>query len=120
MAFDGGYYEYALVLLENYKTSHMLAWDTNEEYHYRLARIHHAEKQLTEAISAYHRTIELSEMKGSYFGPNSALNLGYIYADSGQTNKARKYFNKVLLYKGYGYKSSLDTQSKVALQVLEK
>jgi len=119
MAYDGGYYDRALGLLERYRTMHQSTWKTDEEFHYRLARIYHAKNQWNTAIASYEKTIELSEMKKGYFGPNSALNLGYIYTALDQKEKARVYFNTVFSYKNYGYKSSLDTQASLALKLLD-
>lgn len=119
MAFDGGYYEKAIRYLENHRVSSSDSPDVELEYHYRMARIFHAQEKYQEAIEEYKETVRLSDDIPGYFAPNSTLNLGYIYEIRGNRVKAREYFNKVLDYKRYEYKINLDTQAKVALQLLD-
>ena len=73
---------------------------------------------LERAIDEYKITIALSEGSPEYYAPNATLNLGYIFTQKGKTDAARSYFTDVLSYKGYAYMSSLNTQARVALQML--
>jgi len=67
----------------------------------------------------YEETIKLSKENPWYFAPNAALQLGYIYRDQKDFEKARKYFEMAMSYRKHEYKSSIDTKSRSALDQMK-
>jgi uncharacterized protein (DUF2225 family) len=72
------------------------------------------------AIMMYNKTIEASLKTNDYFAPNSCLQLGYIYRNLEQNDKARVYFKKVFDYSHYEYKETIESKAKAGLSSLEK
>jgi hypothetical protein len=112
---DGGYYQEALQDLAQLKQTSATPLPERAEYLYRKARIYHGMEKLTEAISFYRQIIDLAGATTLYFAPNAALQLGYIYREQHQPEKAKAYFKQALDYKGHAYKNSIDAKAKLAL-----
>ncbi|UOQ71126.1 DUF3808 domain-containing protein [Hymenobacter cellulosilyticus] len=114
---DGGYYRPALATLRGFSVSGLLRDRLEEPY--RRARAYHGLGRLDSARLYYTRTIALSGGKAPYyFGPQSALQMGYLCQADGQLNMARLYFQKVLDSPKHEYKNSTDAKAKVALAAL--
>ncbi len=116
---DGGYYESALVKLENIRSSTLTSNKNQVEINYRKARIYHQTDRLNAAIAFYKLTINNVEKNNWYFAPNAALQLGYIYQAESNQYLAEKYFEKALSYKDHEYKNSIDNKAKSALSTLK-
>jgi tetratricopeptide (TPR) repeat protein len=119
-AIDGGYYDEAIRLLKSIKKEDLNTTHDWAEYQYRFARLYHKTNLLAEAKRYYELTIALSGSETWYFAPNSCLQLGYIFREEGNTEEARRYFNKALSYKKHAYKNSIDSKAKSALAQLKK
>jgi predicted negative regulator of RcsB-dependent stress response len=112
---DGGYYHEALHDLAQLKQTPATPLPERAEYLYRKARIYHGLEKMTEAISFYRQAIALAGATTLYYAPNAALQLGYIYQEQQQPEKAKAYFRQALGYEGHAYKNSIDAKAKLAL-----
>jgi len=117
---DGGYLKEALVLTAKMDQQSFANPADNIEYLYRKARLYHKSMDIEQAILFYNQTIEASEKINDYFAPNSCLQLGYIYRNLNQNDKARVYFKKVFHYNHYEYKETIESKAKAGLSSLEK
>lgn len=116
---DGGYYENALEILDNIRSTNLTSKKDRIEVNYRKARIYHQTDQLNAAIAFYKLTINNVEKNDWYFAPNAALQLGFIYQIEDNRYLAEKYFKKALSYKDHEYKNSIDNKAKSGLSSLE-
>ena len=118
---DGGYYDEADSLVKKLTQSPNLPDPRdNNELIYRRARILHQTGKLDEAITAYKQVIETSKSEKWYFGPNSALQLGYIYRERGEKETAIEYFEMARDFPKHEYSNSIGNKAKVALKELQK
>lgn len=118
-AIDGGFTERANALISQLISSN-LSQEERVELNYRKARLAHISGQTEKAVSLYKAVIEQAEtIKATYYAPNSFLQMGYLQRDSGNSEKARLYFNEVLNFRKHPYKTSLDTKAKVAISLLD-
>lgn len=118
LSFDGGFYEQALMYIQPYQENQFILQQDKAEFQYRKGRIFQKINNLPQAIQSYERAIVLSVRQGFSFGATSALQLGYIYEQMGQKQKARTYFEQALTYDNYEYKTSVDNKAKAALNEL--
>ncbi|GAA3950671.1 DUF3808 domain-containing protein [Hymenobacter algoricola] len=112
---DGGYYREALGTLRGFAASAGTGLRDRLEDPYRRARAYQGLGRLDSARLFYTRTITLAGKAPYYFGPQSALQMGYLCQAAGQLNLARVYFQKVLESPRHEYKNSTDAKAKVAL-----
>ena len=112
---DGGYYQEALKDLANLQISASTPLPVRAEHLYRKARVYHGLQNLQEAAAFYKQTIATAADAPLYYAPNAALQLGYIYQQANQPEKAKAFFRKALTYKGHAYKNSIDAKAKLAL-----
>ncbi len=119
LLFDGGYYQQALDVLLAQKPSQALhSQKENIEFVYRLARIHHRLGNSDKAIAYYGIVIGQSEKLPYYFASNSWLQLGTIYENRNEPEKARKCYQKCLSLTGHEYQDSIDQKAKAGLNRL--
>lgn len=119
LSFDGGYYQNALQVINEFPVNTSQSKKDIVEYNYRKGRILHQMGNYSQAVIYYMKTMELSNGINYYFAPNAALQTGYIYEDQGNKELARAYFNKALSYKDYEYKNSIDNKAKASLNELK-
>jgi len=112
---DGGYYREALGTLRGFTAPAGTSRRDQLEDPYRRARAYQGLGRLDSARLFYTRTIALAGKAPYYFGPQSALQMGYLCQADGQLNLARVYFQKVLDSPRHEYKNSTDAKAKVAL-----
>jgi tetratricopeptide (TPR) repeat protein len=117
LATDGGFYETAKKILEN--DPKLYNRKDSLEIIYREARLAHKTGKTQIAIERYKAVINFSGNENWYFAPNSALMLGHIYFELGETEKAKAYFLKAKTYKHHEYKNSIDTKAEAALNLLK-
>ena len=117
---DGGYLKEALALSEKMDQQSFSNPTDNIEFAYRKARLYHKSMDIERAIMLYNQTIEASVKTNDYFAPNSCLQLGYIYRNLEQNDKARMYFKKVFDYSKYEYEETIESKAKAGLSSLEK
>ncbi|PWK26247.1 tetratricopeptide repeat protein [Arcicella aurantiaca] len=115
LAFDGGYYDKALVFLEPYSETSFDQIADRSEFNYRKGRIFQKLNNLVQTIPLFERAIVLSENQNISFGASSALQLGYIFQSKNEKLKAKKYFEKAISYKKHEYKNSVDNKAKAVL-----
>jgi tetratricopeptide (TPR) repeat protein len=116
---DGGYYTEAQHIAKSMQFTELHALKEQTEYFYRLARLAHKTEELSVARIYYEETIAMAKENPWYFAPNAALQLGYIYRDQKDFEKAKKYFAMAMSYRKHEYKSSIDTKSRLALDQLK-
>ena len=116
--FDGGYYTLSLSELNQIKSPDYFSSQINQiEYWYRLARVHSKLKD-DEAliISYYQRVLREGENSSSYYAPMSALQLGFLYENQQDVQKAKKYFNKCLAMSGFDYQRGIHQKAEAGLE----
>lgn len=120
LLFDGGYYDKALEVLQDWKANnHAASKDFQLEYIYRTARVYDCSGRVNEAISWYRETIISGNGSGSYLPANAALQLGLLYERTGDKNQARTYFQKVLSMDFDEYRFSIRQKAKAGMNRIE-
>ncbi|HMQ48652.1 MAG TPA: hypothetical protein PKA00_14485 [Saprospiraceae bacterium] len=115
LLFDGGYYEKGLETLRNRSPESFASDKEKVEYHYRMGRLLHGNKQYSDAINSYQKTLDLGSDKAWFFACNAALQMGLIYEKQANKTKAKTYFEKCLSLKPDEYKTSLHQKAKAGL-----
>ncbi len=115
LLFDGGYYKEALSVLD--KASASAKWSKREklEYTYRLGRIYHKSGNHPKAILNYAETLKQGSLYPYYYAANAALQLGIIYENTGNRQKARYYYEQCLNLKYEEYQTSISQKAKAGL-----
>lgn len=119
LLFDGGYYGKAQSTLV--KSEHLMKTKEDKiEFRYRLGRIMQYLKNPFEAIESYQMCYQLGMDNSAYFATSSALNLGFLYEDLKDFDKAKDWYRKCLDLSPAQYKSSLHQKAKSGLSRLGK
>ena len=113
--FDGGYYQKAYDFLKDKKETDFANQAHKLEYMYRMGRILHMLKKSNEAIVFYDKTIQTGKQTPYYYACNAALQLGIIYEEYKQYDKARQFFNYCLALNPDDYSDSLHASAKAGL-----
>jgi Flp pilus assembly protein TadD len=72
------------------------------------------------ALNSFREVIARADKINSYIVPNSALQMGYIYKKTGQTELARKYYTVCLDLNKFAYRDGISRQAQAALRELDK
>ena len=115
LLFDGGYYEKAINILNNFQGDELADTKDSLEYIYRYARIYHEWGKIDKAIEFYNIVIKLGTDKEYYFAANSALKSGMIFESKKNFEKARSYYMKCLSMDFNEYKNSISQKAKAGL-----
>lgn len=118
LAFDGGYYQKAKELMTDLKENQFSHNTEKAEYNYRKGRVFQKLHEITLAEEHFERAIVLSQNASISYGALACLQLGYIFQETKQKEKAKYYFEKVLTYSKHEYKNSADNKAKAALNTL--
>jgi tetratricopeptide (TPR) repeat protein len=118
MFIDGGYYQQALDLLSTMSEQGFNDLSDKLEYNFRLGRAYDEAGQKNKALNYYQRTINLGRYETDYFAARSALQMGFIYEKSGNTNEALKRYNECLEMKDHDFKNAIDQQAKAGINRL--
>ncbi len=118
LLFDGGYHQRALEELLGASPSSFPTKDDRLERDYRLARIHHALGNRQEAISMYRSTMREGAESTRYFAANASLQLGLMFEEQGQNEKAREAFVACSSFKNTEYRDSINQKAKAGLNRL--
>jgi tetratricopeptide (TPR) repeat protein len=113
--FDGGYYKRAYQLLKQKSKSDYPSKHFNLEYTYRLGRVTHKMNNTDEAIAYYQQTIDNGRDESWFYACNAALQIGIIYEEDKQKEKARAYYKTCLSIDPDEYKNSLHQKAKAGL-----
>lgn len=116
---DGGYYKEAANALAGIVPEDLLDKKDQVEYYYRKARLAHKQLQLPSARLFYKQVIAMAGEGPWYFAPNACLQMGYLERDDGHLPEARAYFERVLNYRRYEYKTSIQSKARSALNELQ-
>lgn len=114
LLFDGGYYHKGYHLLMR-QSAHRFQGEHELEYHYRLGRLLHGMKRHNEAIKRYEKTVALGADSPRFFACNAALQVGTIYEEQGQADKARSAYERCMTIKPDEYRVSLHQKAKSGL-----
>jgi tetratricopeptide (TPR) repeat protein len=117
-ATDGGYLHEAKEFLSVVSESSFTSLAEKTEFNYRKGRILQKSEKKNEAIPYLNRAVEISKGSSIGFGASAALQLGYIYKEDGQKDKAILCFKKAMSYKKYEYKNSIDSKARAALTAM--
>lgn len=117
---DGGLFQEATELFNTTGIQQMTTYKDKLEYYYRSARLYHKMGQLNTSVDYYKKVIQLSKNNTYYFAPNSALQLGYIYAQLNNIPVARHYFQLAINFKNHEYENSIEQKAKAGLAGLPK
>ncbi|MCK4661268.1 MAG: tetratricopeptide repeat protein [Bacteroidales bacterium] len=120
LLFDGGYYQKALKILNNDVDKTKLTIKDRLEYIYRAARIFHKLKDFPNAKKYYIDVIKFGNKLMYYFAPNASLQLGLIYEQEKNYEKAEKYFKYCLKINKGEYKNSIEQKAKAGLKRLKE
>lgn len=121
LLFDGGYYQKALDILQAPNVSQQLKTEEEKvELTYRLGRIYHKQGQLDKAIASYEKTIEQGAELRAYFAANASLQLGLIYEQKKNYEKATYYFKRCSNFKNEEYRNSINQKAKAELARLKR
>ncbi len=115
---DGGYFTQALDQMKGIKFNGLTNISDQLEYNYRYARIYTLMGQPDKAIPFYDATIKMGTDRPEHFAARSALEMGQIYEQQGQRDKAIACYKKCLAMKAHDYKSSLDQKAKAGINRL--
>jgi len=121
LAFDGGFYEYCLDLLEEQKEE--VAYDdfNKVRYLYQIARLHQDMNQYDEAISAFEEVVAMPFNNKEYFIPVSYFNMGLIYENRLlDSKKALNKYSMCMEYRNYPYSSTYRYKSELAIKRLQE
>ena len=118
LAFDGGYYDDALLLINTNSENSFESDSDRAEWNYRKGRTYQKMNSIPQAIPAFERAIILSENQNYSFGASAALQLGYIFQGRNENKKARSYFEKAISFKKHEYKNSVDNKARAAINQL--
>ena len=117
-ATDGGYLSEAMGFLSPVSENSFTSLSDKTEFNYRKGRILQKSAKDNEATPYLDRAVALSKGSPIGFGATAALQLGYIYKDSGQKTKAVQSFKTAMSYKKYEYKNSIDSKARAALTAM--
>ncbi|MPR32345.1 hypothetical protein GBK04_03025 [Cytophagaceae bacterium SJW1-29] len=117
-ASDGGYLQEAEQALGNYSETSFSETSNKAEFNYRRGRILQKMGQSTQSLPYFERSIVLTQNTNLYFGPSSALQMGYIYKRQSNKPQAIASFKKAMSYKKHEYKNSIDNKARAALSEL--
>lgn len=117
LLFDGGYYESALNLLEHENENAGLSEARDSiEYLYRKARIYHEMGNFPAAIHHYIQSIEHGSNLKYYFAGNASLQLGIIYENEKNFEKALEFYDLCLKMDFTEYRSSIQQKARAGRQ----
>jgi tetratricopeptide (TPR) repeat protein len=116
LLFDGGRFDKAYALLKDKQSSDFFSQKNRLEYNYRLGRILQKLGRPEEALSYYHKTIEMGSKEPWYFACRSALEQGIIYEEMGQKAMAQKAYSNCLDISPEDHKTGLHQQAKAGLR----
>ncbi|MBK8878696.1 MAG: tetratricopeptide repeat protein [Haliscomenobacter sp.] len=115
LLFDGGYFQKALLLMEEQGIKEYQSLEHRLEYHYRMGRILHGLKRFPEALASYQKSMELGKNAPFYFACNAALQTGIIYETLGKPEQAKEFFRLCLSMNPDDYRTSLHQAAKAGI-----
>ncbi|MEE1885316.1 tetratricopeptide repeat protein [Pedobacter flavus] len=114
--FDGGYYNKALMQLNNKPFKELKVIRDHIELYYRLGRIYDEVAKDSLAIVNYKKSIQIGSETTYYYAANAALFLGAIYEKNKDFAKAAYYYKQAVDMKNHEYEKSIEGKAKLALK----
>jgi tetratricopeptide (TPR) repeat protein len=116
LLFDGGLNESALQTILTKKVEDYASDSPYRlEYTYRLGRIYHKLKNYGMAVNNYQKTIDEGRNSTYYYACNAALQIGLIYEEQKNCNKAYDYYKLCLDISPEDYAYSLHQKAKTGM-----
>lgn len=115
LLFDGGLYNLSQQALNSRGDESYNIPRHRAEYTYRLGRIHDKLGEKNLAIQYYSSTYENWRTESWYYAANSALMLGTVYEEMGNTDKAREWYRKTIALRNHEYQNSIDQKAEAGL-----
>ena len=119
LLFDGGYFVRADEALRTTSEYNLPTKDKKLEYQYRMGRIQHRLGKTSEAVRFYQKTIDEGRYEPYYFACNAALQMGQLYEDQRQREKAKQYYRLCLDISPDEHKTGLHQKAKSGLERLK-
>lgn len=116
LLFDGGYYPRALDVLQKKTENSFLKLEHKIEYLYRNGRVLASMKRYDEAIKYYTKTLSAPKDAHYYFPAKACLEMGFIFEQRGNREKAKRLYNEALQRNEHEYKNSFEQQARAGLQ----
>ena len=120
LLFDGGYYEQAEKLLEQFGPEDFGRHEHRLEFVYRSARLAQALQKREQAFAKYRLVLEMGADDPWYYACKAALELGRLCEHQGQLAEARSYYRRCLELKPAAYRTGLHQAAKAGLKRLGK
>lgn len=117
LLFDGGQYQEALQLLDDQPVLFSLC--DSVELIYRKGRIYEGLGESDKAIDHYSGVLKKGSGMNWFFAPNSALHMGFLYEQAGDTVRALYYYDKCLEINQSSYKKSIAYRARQGQKRLE-
>lgn len=118
---DGGYFDRALQLLRGKSVEDFDALRHRVEFTYRAGRIFQEKGNDERARSYFYATLKNAPKQADYyFAPNASLQLGIMFEDAGDAERAAYYFQKAIDYKGHAYENGIEAKAKTGLKRVEE
>lgn len=118
LLFDGGQFEEAYNILKS--NNEQLSQYHKFEQVYRLGRCASQLNMKQEAKDNFIEVVNYSDYNDSYFKCNAALQLGLIYEEEMNFERANRYFNMCIDLNPKSYKRSLHQKAKTGLKRLNR
>jgi hypothetical protein len=118
LLFDGGYLTKAAEVLENLNTADFNSLKDKTEFHYRLGRINDELCKDDIAILNYQSAINSGKTLKYYYAAKAAVQIGKLYEQKKNMEKAKAYFNIAISMKNHEYQSSIENEAKQGLKRL--
>ncbi len=120
LLFDGGYYERAEALLQEFSPGDFKRHVHRLEFIYRSARLAQALGKSDQAFAKFQLVLEMGAEDPWYYACKAALELGRLCEHQGKFPEARSYYRRCLALKPASYRTGLHQAAKAGLKRLEK
>jgi len=118
LLYDGGYFHRAQAMLREWGPEDFSQHIYRLEFVYRSARLAHALGDWEEAFAKYKLTLEMGSKDTAYYACKSALELGHLYEQKGDKERAAHYYHLCLSLKPDEYRTGLHQAAKTGLERL--
>ncbi len=112
---DAGLFKKSLLVCQTISVSELKSTYQKIEFEYRQARNYHELEMDAKARYHYKLCLDFQNSPSTYLLPNSCLQIAYICEKNSDFIQAKTYYNKVLNYKNYEYKQSINQEAKNGL-----
>lgn len=118
LIFDGGFYLDCISQCDGLLTGNSVSELSRAEILYRKSRSLQRLGRVDEAINSFKEVLQFEGKLKSYLLPNSALQIGFLYKESGQVTLARTYFKNSIELNHFEFRDGINRQAEAALREL--